>query len=1206
MKKQGWLFLIFIIFLLCPPCRFSHAAAAQNAVYVVRMNDKAMIEKDGVAAASSLRRKISLYTAKWDKHTKNRADGKTLTFPISENLNWTQYQSINFWVYSEKKTDASIAVYLENTQNGSKPWRYQYSHFKADFKGWKKISIDLADMNPVRFGSMKGIDRIGFSAYGWDCVPNAETVLYIDDIYLVSIAADDRMPETKADFQTLKDSLKSYLIGNGTADQRPEETARIAAIDRRCKDLLGSMAESEDAPSLWGSSVPHSTAALSTYYTNLYTMAQAYASPRSSYYKDAALGERLRFGLSWMHAHRYGEAEWREEGWYTAVTADNWWDWMIGAPTALVHTLAVTDGPVPQEERQQYLADISRFVPQVGMNDSNKACITYVVLASAILAEDAARFANGYDAAQRLFYHTDRDVRYSTGMQEGFYSDGSYLFHGRHPMNGTYGLEHYKSLASLAVILDRGGCGFSFQGDKVNGLDRMLLDRDKEIDDLQFFSGTVVTEGKAAETSITVSGLNSVLKPNSAATAAVTYTAAYSENGKPCPKEIVWSSSEGEMDENGNLYLDKNAAAGQITVTAAAADNPAVYQNYTVAVRDGFFDDFNDPTLPRSLGTLSFVETDGQAAVVANSLQTTFREGNSGLATLDFDIYLDASSGMILDLGQSMNWGTYLKLGLTNEGGTLKIRDNLDADLGSIAAGKWCKIKIELNFDAGSYTLYIDGEKHGEDLPLADSAAVRNIGKLWFSRSSVDNVAVYDGIENGAFSICGKSVLAIPQDGQTVTEVYTVKNRASSAAAEFSMESAEGIWITPDGQLTVSSAAAEGDYTVLADCGGKLYQKTVSLVRQSTVYHLTGDDVIRILPGEGEKRTDYRVADQNETFADASDALYPENRGVSVDAYGTVTVSPKSEDGTYLLIATIGERRLKKQIRVMRDRFTVNGREEVAASAFGTVMAEYRVENRDVVYQISPEGQGACISTDGILRVLPNAVPGEFTVYARWLEDAAFYGTKTVTVSAKSDRGGIFADADGFVVYGAPDTSYSVALSYAADFRPKSFTSAGTADIKTDADGMARIAAPAMGDGLYRASLEESTAFFALGADVLLRGDISGDAFYAALSNCCGFSYAEMAALKEKAAALSDPTRAAALCGGDPAHYPAAVLLWSYLESNRRADDAALNALSAAIAKIGLDPAPIALANAAYRTDLVLQSAAAAPYGNQATMPQPM
>lgn len=460
MKKQGWLFLIFIIFLLCPPCRFSHAAAAQNAVYVVRMNDKAMIEKDGVATASSLRRKTSLYTAKWDKHTKNRADGKTLTFPISENLNWIQYQSINFWVYSEKKTDASIAVYLENTQNGSKPWRYQYSHFKADFKGWKKISIDLADMNPVRFGSMKGIDRIGFSAYGWDCVPNAETVLYIDDIYLVPIAADDRMPETKADFQALKDSLKSYLIGNGTADQRPEETARIAAIDRRCKDLLGSMAESEDAPSLWGNSVPHSTAALSTDYTNLYTMAQAYASPRSSYYKDAALGERLRFGLSWMHTHRYGEAEWREEGWYTAVTADNWWDWMIGAPTALVHTLAVTDGLVPQEERQQYLADISRFVPQVGMNDSNKACITYVVLASAILAEDSVRFADGYDAAQRLFYYTDRDVRYSTGMQEGFYSDGSYLFHGRHPMNGTYGLEHYKSLASLAVILDRGGCGF--------------------------------------------------------------------------------------------------------------------------------------------------------------------------------------------------------------------------------------------------------------------------------------------------------------------------------------------------------------------------------------------------------------------------------------------------------------------------------------------------------------------------------------------------------------------------------------------------------------------------------------------------------------------------------------------------------------------------------------------------------------------------
>lgn len=872
-------------------------------------------------------------------------------------------------------------------------------------------------MNPVRFGSMKGIDRIGFSAYGWDCVPNAETVLYIDDIYLVPIAADDRMPETKADFQTLKDSLKSYLIGNGTADQRPEETARIAAIDRRCKDLLGSMAESEDAPSLWGNSVPHSTAALSTDYTNLYTMAQAYASPRSSYYKDAALGERLRFGLSWMHAHRYGEAEWREEGWYTAVTADNWWDWMIGAPTALVHTLAVTDGLVPQEERQQYLADISRFVPQVGMNDSNKACITYVVLASAILAEDAARFANGYDAAQRLFYHTDRDVRYSTGMQEGFYSDGSYLFHGRHPMNGTYGLEHYKSLASLAVILDRGGCGFLGE----------QLAMAKEWFENAFLplchDGAIMSivrgryPGMERESGTTLAG------------ALADFSAALPENDaakiKAYLKELMQSKA----------VLTENLNGSQSETLLQIAD---------------------DETLPpwqkqRGVTVYPFMDRavwhgDGFSA---------------GLAMSSSRIY------------------NYESISGCNQNG-------------------WY-------MGDGMLLYYQDG----------------------FSGYDADY---------------WKSANPYRRPGTTVDEQQRELVSIPNANAYLSGKDFVG-GVSLDGKYAVCAMALESFHS---EGGGKLYQKTVSLVRQSTVYHLTGDDVIRILPGEGEKRTDYRVADQNETFADASYALYPENRGVSVDAYGTVTVSPKSEDGTYLLIATIGERRLKKQIRVMRDRFTVNGREEVAASAFGTVMAEYRVENRDVVYQISPEGQGVCISTDGILRVLPNAVPGEFTVYARWLEDATFYGTKTVTVSAKSDRGGIFADADGFVVYAAPDTSYSVALSYAADFRPKSFTSAGTADIKTDADGMARIAAPAMGDGLYRASLEESTAFFALGADVLLRGDISGDAFYAALSNCCGFSYAEMAALKEKAAALSDPTRAAALCGGDPAHYPAAVLLWSY------------------------------------------------------------
>ena len=156
----------------------------------------------------------------------------------------------------------------------------------------------------------------------------------------------------------------------------------------------------------------------------------------------------------------YGADEMKFSGWRD-ITEPNWWDWQIGSPTELVNTLMLLYDVIPKEEINNYLSAIKFFVPQVFAGDANKASITYVVMATSVLSNDSLHFRSALRAVESFLCYADE----TAGDGEGFYTDGSYIFHGKHAMNGTYGIELIKSLSPIIAVL-----GDNISGDTANML----------------------------------------------------------------------------------------------------------------------------------------------------------------------------------------------------------------------------------------------------------------------------------------------------------------------------------------------------------------------------------------------------------------------------------------------------------------------------------------------------------------------------------------------------------------------------------------------------------------------------------------------------------------------------------------------------------------------------------------------------------------
>lgn len=144
--------------------------------------------------------KSGSYSGKWEKHHE---------FPtvMATNIakDWTPYNTLSFWIYSEKATNEHITIGAMS--NPEKTWAeyaameptLQFYHvgFDIDFTGWQHFEIPISAFTPSsdKVVGFNKIDYLCFYSRAFDYEPSPYTVLYIDDVKLETKGAEELAQE---------------------------------------------------------------------------------------------------------------------------------------------------------------------------------------------------------------------------------------------------------------------------------------------------------------------------------------------------------------------------------------------------------------------------------------------------------------------------------------------------------------------------------------------------------------------------------------------------------------------------------------------------------------------------------------------------------------------------------------------------------------------------------------------------------------------------------------------------------------------------------------------------------------------------------------------------------------------------------------------------------------------------------------------------
>ena len=246
---------------------------------------------------------------------------------------------------------------------------------------------------------------------------------------------------TDADLDQVKDNWLRSLIGSAEENDMsdPYIAAKVNAIAETGKKTWESMSPRGTKDKLFTADKNTASADMTATAGRIYDMALAYGTPGSVLYHNEVLRDDLIYALDWFEENRYGHNEMEGQGWRDA-NSFNWWDWDIGTPAKLVPTLIIMEEDLLSQGRSisKYLALYDQRNPTTERTGSNAFNIGQITIGSALLQHDAERILRVQDMLKPTFQYVDN----GRSKGEGFYTDGSYIFHTKNPLNGQYGAEH--------------------------------------------------------------------------------------------------------------------------------------------------------------------------------------------------------------------------------------------------------------------------------------------------------------------------------------------------------------------------------------------------------------------------------------------------------------------------------------------------------------------------------------------------------------------------------------------------------------------------------------------------------------------------------------------------------------------------------------------------------------------------------------------
>ncbi len=261
---------------------------------------------------------------------------------------------------------------------------------------------------------------------------------------------------TVDDCKQVRDNWRRSLVGDETTNDLANQdiAAKINSITSSARNAWKDLVKGNPEKEIFSTLNSVTSADMTTAYRNVESMALAYACYGSELYQNSELLADIIYALDWLYEHRYseqGKANWKISGF------DNWHDWGISTPEALVHTLLCIEGKVSPANVTRYLSYFDKYYSKPSSTGANYCHYSEVIVCSAMLQNDYEKAVKILTGLQKEYLYVDdnertvesqlveRDFPVQT-KGAGFFTDGSYVFHTLHAMNGAYGSSHLSAI----------------------------------------------------------------------------------------------------------------------------------------------------------------------------------------------------------------------------------------------------------------------------------------------------------------------------------------------------------------------------------------------------------------------------------------------------------------------------------------------------------------------------------------------------------------------------------------------------------------------------------------------------------------------------------------------------------------------------------------------------------------------------------------
>ncbi|MFC0542925.1 polysaccharide lyase 8 family protein [Kutzneria chonburiensis] len=256
---------------------------------------------------------------------------------------------------------------------------------------------------------------------------------------ITAFAATPSLAMADDEFDTLRGRWRNLLTGSGFDPAAQPYRDALTALGTQAAGHAKTM-----TATLWPD-LPLGKASnnITQSYKRLATMALAYAQPGTGLTGDATLGAQITAGLDRLVATAYTP---------TTATYDNWWDWQIGSPQAMLDACVLAFPLLTAAQLATYSAAVDHFVPDSAVavysgtsTGANRADLCRVIALRGVLGRSAAKIATASAALSPIFPYV------TTG--DGLYADGSFIQHTWVPYTNSYGEVMLGDFSRLFTLL---------------------------------------------------------------------------------------------------------------------------------------------------------------------------------------------------------------------------------------------------------------------------------------------------------------------------------------------------------------------------------------------------------------------------------------------------------------------------------------------------------------------------------------------------------------------------------------------------------------------------------------------------------------------------------------------------------------------------------------------------------------------------------